>query len=211
MITSFVLIRHAESEMNAKFPHLIGGRTNPTPLTEKGLAQAALLGRRFAIERPDFAVVYASPAIRTIGTARAVHDIWGVTHDIIIDDRLQELSQGDWEGKLRADHHTAEVIAAIIELKGRHKAPNGESQYDVEARMVAFMEECLERHQGKTVAAYSHGVAIKCVGRFVQDWDPRKTYHTEIENTSITVVDYHHDLKEWRLRRLNDAAHLTLL
>lgn len=211
MITTLVLIRHAESEMNALFPHLIGGRSNHTPLTEKGILQATKLGQRFKIQKPDFAAVYASPAVRTQSTARVAHDAWGVEADLLTDDRLQEVSQGDWEGKLRSDYHTAAVVAKIIELKGHHKAPNGESQFDVEARMMDFAASCTDKHAGQTIAAYTHGVAIKCVARHVQNWDPHKTYYTEIDNTSITVIAYHHDLKEWRLKCLNDAAHLTLL
>ena len=38
-------IRHAESLMNNK-GHLIGGRSNETPLSERGIYQANLLGQR---------------------------------------------------------------------------------------------------------------------------------------------------------------------
>ena len=209
-ITTLDLIRHPESEMNFKFAHLIGGRSNHSPVTEKGYGQVDKFARRFLIEKPVYAATYVSPAVRTSEMARIVHEKTGAHPQMIVCDDVQEIDQGDWEGKPRKDHHTPEVIARIIDMKGRHKAPNGESQFEVERRMVAFAENCAAIHPGGRIAVYTHGLAIKCLLRFVQNWDPRKTYFTEIDNTSISTISYHHGIDEWRLDRVNDRAHLTL-
>ena len=64
-------IRHAECEMNL-LVHLIGGRSNDSPLSSLGACQAHLLGSRFKHEGLKFDYVYCSPAIRTVSTASIV-------------------------------------------------------------------------------------------------------------------------------------------
>ncbi len=211
MITRLTLIRHAETNMNANYPHIIGGRSNDTPLTPKGRLQAEKLGMRFMIEQPDFTAVYTSPSVRTIDTMCIAHRIWGKSVAPIKDKRLQEISQGDWEGGLRSQHHTPEMLDIIRASKGTHRAPNGENQPDVEKRMMEFAENCVEQYVGGHVAVYSHGIAIKCLARAVQKSDRAQTYYTAIENTSLTIIDYLHDEKIWRWHSLNDHAHLSLV
>lgn len=211
MITVIDLFRHPESEMNALFPHLIGGRSNEAKVTEKGYWQAEKFAQRLKIERPVFDAVFVSPALRTREMARIAQEMTGLHPNMIVEPRIQEIDQGDWEGLPRAVHHTPEIIQDIIAKRGHHKAPNGESQFEVEQRGVGFAKECLEHYQGGHVGLYTHGLFTKCLLRFVQNWDPLKTYYTEIDNTAITTIEYHHKINEWRLKRVNDCAHLTLL
>lgn len=55
------LIRHAESEMNNN-RHLIGGRSNYTQLSQRGIHQANLLGQRLKQSGIVFDNIYSSSA-----------------------------------------------------------------------------------------------------------------------------------------------------
>lgn len=78
--TEIYLIRHAETVMNVD-THLVGGRSNHTPLTERGVEQARTLGRALLANNilPDS--VYASLATRAIVTAN--HALEAMKSDLI--------------------------------------------------------------------------------------------------------------------------------
>ena len=97
----------------------------------------------------------------------------------------------------------------------------GESQYDVELRFRAFVEELLtpeEQEGGQsgagrplTVLVFSHGIAIRSFLRGVLNAYTKFVVRSETENTSVTELLYKPtagDLGGWVLVRVNDAAHL---
>ena len=90
-------IRHAESVMNTT-PEIVGGRSNHTPLTEKGKHQSQELGRRLVNLniQPEF--VYSSPAVRTQQTATISLETAQIRKTVSISDALQELDQGECTG-----------------------------------------------------------------------------------------------------------------
>ena len=77
------LIRHAESDMNNS-NHLIGGRSNDTPLTKRGMSQAKLLGWRLKSDGIQFDKVYSSTALRANTTAQIVSGIVGYQLEKIV-------------------------------------------------------------------------------------------------------------------------------
>lgn len=199
-------IRHAESDCNLNGTHLIGGRSNHTPLSPNGIIQAQKLGMRLKLENyaPDFWI--ASPAIRTMETAKIVMEIVAPKAQLIMFPQIQEISQGDWEGLLRNECYNDEHNAKIKADCWNTKAPNGESPRDVEDRMLAFIREWFQNKQDTTTAAFTHGYAIKCALAGIYDWDRRRTHYTPIDNTSITTIfDQYGGLYT---SRVNDHAHL---
>ena len=201
------LIRHAESEMNTH-SDLIGGRSNGTLLSERGKVQADLLGRRLNVSEVVFDEIYSSTARRTLETAERVISHLGYSHAIVQSPRLLELDQGDWEGKPRVEIYTPEVLAAIRFDNWNFTPPHGESQRDVEERMIDFVHETLlERcHEDLRVSVFTHGMAIKCFLRGIMDFSPKITYNVFLENTSITRLKYSE--RGWHVLTLNDTAHL---
>lgn len=103
------LVRHGESEWTAQ------GRFQghaDTPLTEKGLRQAAALGARLAapsaaplVPVPDTPplAIWHSPLLRAAQTAQAIHDAGGGSAPLRPLPALSELGQGEWEGLTRAE------------------------------------------------------------------------------------------------------------
>ena len=108
------LIRHAESEMNNNC-HLIGGRSNSTPLSKTGVYQANLLGKRLKQSGVVFDNIYSSSAKRTQETARNVglHLEFSLD-DVVITPKLLELDQCEWEVKARRKFFTPEKLRVII-------------------------------------------------------------------------------------------------
>ncbi len=204
-MTTLYLIRHAESEMNFSFPHLIGGRSNHSPLTQVGRQQSHRLGLRFKNEKIIFDRYIVSPAIRTKDTFQLTMAAMGLEVEPIIDERIQELHQGDWEGQPRAEIYPP-VQHDIQRLKWHFKAPKGESQYEVEQRMTAFADSCHAMFPNKRLGVFTHGMSIKCLLRSIEGWPPETTYNRELDNTAISIIQYQDG--RWHSRRINDKTHL---
>jgi broad specificity phosphatase PhoE len=119
-----LFVRHGESQMNTS-AHLLGGQHNHVPLTQKGINQATLLGRRLLFDRTTFDHVYSSTAVRAVTTAEIALKHGGsvVAPDSIKVEQsasLLEQDQGDWEGMHRKDVYTAEVHQEMLDLVRTH-------------------------------------------------------------------------------------------
>ena len=197
------LIRHAESTGNTN-PHLINGRANHYPLTEKGLSQARAVGKRLLTDEVKPDLIAASPAIRAQQTAKTICDELKIPHTRIVTfDDIQELSQGDWEGKMREEVYTAEVLERINADNWNFRAPNGESQKELEERMHSWASK---PHQAKTIIAITHAMAIKCLLRKILDSTPKMTLHWQLSNASITHIRKTPDT--WQIVKVNDHSHI---
>ncbi len=205
------LIRHAQCEHNLT-PEYIWGRTNYSPLTELGIKQSILLGKRLKKEGLYFDEVFSSPAARTMETADITLETMGLNKMMRVDDDLQELDQGEWTGKLRSEMYTPEIKQRLKDEHWLFAAPGGENQEQVGRRMSNWMWNILEKHPNLSkVGVFTHGVAIKCLLQRAIGFTPELIWRFEIENTSITQLRYHPDDRHIRIPiRINDAAHLTL-
>ena len=208
----FHYIRHAESDCNKNSSHLVGGRASLTPLSPEGVLQAQKLGKRFVLENVKIDRWVASSALRARNTALIVMREMGIPDPektLLIASTIEEISQGDWEGKPREECYTEECMRQIREDNWNFKAPNGESQREVEERMLAHRATLLENGQDMVTAVFTHGYAIKCMMRGMYDWNKKMTHTTDMHNTGITTLYYKSG--QWGVTRTNDHAHLTLL
>jgi len=129
-----ILVRHGEC---AKAYRVIGGRHATSPLTTLGLEQSQLLALHWKRQRfsPDF--IFASTATRTRQTAEVLKRVASLRpgfslvhwhfisagcprspHPLLVlavqyRDELQEVAQGDWEGKDRLATYTADVNSSM--------------------------------------------------------------------------------------------------
>ncbi|MDW3646991.1 MAG: histidine phosphatase family protein [Bacteroidia bacterium] len=206
---SFFIVRHAESVGNVNH-HLVGGRSNHFPLTERGRKQAHSLGKRFHGEARHFDEVYASVALRAQETAQISTSYLSIPQKkIILTDDIVEISQGDWEGQVRKEVYNEEMRAKLLADNYNFKAPGGESQREVEERMEAWFNQRINEWDGETnksIGVYSHGFAIKSYLRRVMGADYLMTLRTVIHNTSITVLQY--NKRGFLLERVNDHQHI---
>ncbi len=203
------LIRHAESEGNVN-NHVIGGQSNHLPLTARGLKQAEALGNRFLHNEIGFDQIHSSTAVRSMQTVQAVGDIIGFDEEHIhFSDELLELSQGSWEGQVRSNIYTEEVLSKRLNDPWHFTPPGGESPKDVETRMYQyicqqFVEPDIHAHR---IAIFSHGMSIKCLIRRILDSTPGMTYRIVLHNTSITHIIFQKN--HWYVGAINDYAHLN--
>lgn len=155
------IIRHGETEWN-KLKRL-QGRTN-IRLSDKGIE----LAKKTAIGMKDINIDLAitSPLDRAYDTAKYV--IGDRDIPIIKDDRLMEISFGDWEGELSVGGNT------IVEEKMNtffknpmhfDKAPGGESIRDVCIRTKNFYDEIVSKqeYEDKSILISTHGCAGRCL------------------------------------------------
>lgn len=80
---------------------------------------------------------------------------------------MQGLSQGDWEGKSRSKTYTPEQVAEINSNQWLFTPPNGESQKEVEERMLAFISsEILSEHTEGNLRSLIQAVLRELLGEY---------------------------------------------
>ena len=197
------LIRHGQSQANTAQERIVGGRDASSPLTSKGEAQAVAVGRRLAASGGRFDRVYASHAVRARRTAELACRELGLPAEAVrIEPRLVEFSQGGLERRPREEVYAegGPVLRGIRRERMFYRPPGlspdgerGESQHDVELRVRAFVDElqAAQAPEGpRTVALFSHGIAIRSFVRGVLGASAEFTVHAETDNCSLTVLKY---------------------
>lgn len=209
MSLEIYLIRHAESEMNLR-PELIGGRSNQSKVTDNGQAQAVALGESLKNQRLTFDAAYSSPAIRALLTAEYSLDYAGDSLKIKIDSRLQELSQGDWEGISREQIYRRHNVLTGLAGDNWNFVPGdkvkGESQAMVAERMASWFDEIIKTYKEGKIVAFTHGMVIKTLLAKKLNLERASVYKRQIGNTGVTILEYNPNLL--KLIKNNDCTHL---
>ena len=183
---SVFLLRHAETAYNAA-GNRIGGRSPQLPLSENGQAQASACALRLHEQGLHFDGIFCSTAVRTRETLRILLETCPslCTSAPVFTDALQELSQGAWEGRLRSEIYTPERLAEINSNNWLFKAPGGESQREVEMRMLSFLQETAAHHPSGNYLIIGHGCTFKCLLRGILGTPPADTYKMKIANCEL--------------------------
>jgi broad specificity phosphatase PhoE len=145
---TLVLVRHGQSTWNAR-GRFQGGH-NPW-LSPRGRAQAVALAKRLAdpLGPPPLPLpsgrpvaIWHSPLKRASDTARGIGGL--VPVDRVADDRLIEISQGDWETR---SHRSVAALGPALEGwrtdPTRITAPGGEPLTAVRRRVRAALDDIL--------------------------------------------------------------------
>jgi probable phosphoglycerate mutase len=154
---TLVLVRHGESELIVQ--RRFQGRAE-TPLSATGRRQAALVAARLARphatpplplpEGPPLAIVH-SPLGRATETAAAIEaalrapDGFGRAIPMRPDDRILEIAQGDWEGRLASEIEASDgdLLAVWRRRPTEAWAPGGERLHEVRARVRPALADLL--------------------------------------------------------------------
>ncbi|MEI8229751.1 MAG: class I tRNA ligase family protein [Candidatus Peregrinibacteria bacterium] len=175
--TKVTAVRHGESEGN--ITPVYQGKVPGTNLTAAGKEQAARTAE--TLDGQEIAVIYCSPLARTQQTAQAIADRTGAT--VIVDERLQEVQFGEYEGK-SIDFSDLTFVKA----KRAHKLESGtpesiyhfpgmETWQDVQNRIKSFMEEKLPLHRGEHIVVVTHADPVQNLRHFFNREDPVKLSH----------------------------------
>jgi broad specificity phosphatase PhoE len=197
---TLLFVRHGESTWNVE--GRFQGRKDP-PLSDLGERQARALAQRLASpERPG--AIVSSPLAR----ARRTAELIGAACDlpIALDERLVEISHGEWEGLLRT-----EIAARWPGWLERWQTspqsvrfPNGENLEQVQARFESFMGDVAERKTPLVVC--THDVIIRLATLWADGQPMARFSALKSDNAAITEIAFRDGLP--RLVRANDSGHL---
>ncbi|MCP5368481.1 MAG: histidine phosphatase family protein [Hyphomicrobiales bacterium] len=152
------LVRHGETVWNRVGRHQGHG---DSPLSLRGIGQvravAALLGGLLDGGRRAGLRVQCSPLFRARQTCAILCDSLGLDYEAVaFDDRLKERAYGHWEGlthgQIMAAH--GDEWAARAADPWHHAARGGETNFDVAARVRAWLDD---QHGAGPVLAVAHG------------------------------------------------------
>jgi probable phosphoglycerate mutase len=185
-----IFIRHGQTDWN-KEGRLQGGQD--IPINETGTWQATRNGRRLkgvfedeAFKLEDFAFV-ASPlgrCIRTMGLVRQGLDL-DPDAGFERDDRLREITFGQWEGKTFDDLHALDPQAVKEREadKWGFVPPDGESYQMLSQRMKPWLES-LDR----PTVAVSHGGVSRAVRGLLFDLESDEIPRLDVPQDKIYLV-----------------------
>ena len=204
--TEFYFIRHGQSESNANRA-AVGGEHPWVELTEKGKDQARALGAH--LKGTEFDAYYTSDTVRTMQTLRYFCEGQDVKHlRFTRDHRVTEKSHGDWEGKLKKEVFTPEVLA--LKTKWDFKSGDkikGDSAKEVTKRMTNWVKETAKKHPNERIIVFSHGYAIRCLATSALNLNWEAHQATTVGNTSVTVINSDGD--QISCSKAYDSSHLN--
>lgn len=201
-MTKIYLIRHAAAEGNLfRVAH---GQFNST-ITHRGYSQLTHLRRRFADVTLD--AVYGSDLLRAQTTAAALYIPRKMEFRPM--PLLREVCMGVWEqlswGEVaRRDpemYHNFNHRPDLFALEGAERFE------DVRDRMLKAVHEMAAAHPGGTIAATSHGAALRILLGTLQGLSLAEIGDTPYgDNTAVSLLEVEGD--EIRLVYRDDASHV---
>jgi broad specificity phosphatase PhoE len=157
-MTRLILIRHGETDWNVEGRYQ--GQADP-PLNDRGIAQSNELAEQ--MEKLGLDLLYTSPLKRSSQTAQIAAQRLKIP--VYMEPRLMEIHQGDWQTRLRA-----EINELYPDLFSRWESepwevspPNGETLYQVQARVVAATEDIKTKHPHDCVGLVTHRIPIALI------------------------------------------------
>ncbi len=180
------VIRHGETEWNTE--KRLQGRSD-TKLNEYGIHLAKVTAE--ALKDVDFDAIYSSPLNRACTTAEIIRGDRKL--DILTDERLMEMSFGEFEGMPASE--VPDSFSAFFEAPDKYiPMGNGESFDDVIARTGSFINDVIipnsEKIKGMLLVAHgalNNALALHFLHRDVKDYwagvFPR--------NCSVSVYEIH--------------------
>jgi isoleucyl-tRNA synthetase/bisphosphoglycerate-dependent phosphoglycerate mutase len=181
--TKITVLRHAESEGNL-IP-IYQGHQPGTSLTKRGREQASVAADFIAeppIPNPQpITLIYTSPLARAQETAAIIAKKTGA--QVVTDERLREVTFGDYEGK-----HVDFSDLSFVKARRAHKIGSGkpESIYHLDGmevwssvydRVGSFLREVLPKHRSEHIVIVTHADPCVNIRAFFTREDALKLSH----------------------------------
>lgn len=195
-----LLVRHGQTSAN--IDQVWHGHTD-TPLTPLGEQQASQLGAYFHHYLPSVDMIFASPLRRARETAQQIGN--SSSNPVNLDERLMEFGMGEWEGMDFESLRGELGFFAGMMTDEHHRAPGGESRFDVTTRVVDAVEEYRDQHPEKNIVVVAHGVAISCALAHWVTGDSAQWINYRHLNTAVTEIN----LDTSEIVFLNRTDHLS--
>jgi broad specificity phosphatase PhoE/ribonuclease HI len=201
--TTTLLLRHGQTALSTE--RRFAGRGD-IPLTDTGLAQAAVVAARLAA-RGGIDLIVTSPLARARRTAEAVAEATGVA--LLADDDLAETDFGKWEGLTFAEASERWPDEVSAWLGSADAAPPGGESFAAVARRVnAALDRLLAGHDPRTLLLVSHVTPIKTLVCRAMLAPLAAMFRLHLDVASLCEIGWFADGPAV-VRSLNDTAHLS--
>lgn len=181
------------------------------PLDDAGIRQAKLVAKRLRTYEID--KLYCSHLIRARETAEYIGN--ELELEPIIEEDLREISFGDMEGldDVQIKERFADFLVERKNAKEDIPNPGGESGQDVYNRAMPVIRRIIEdakENHCKNIAIVSHGGLIRSVvaGVLEAPFAKKLCIGKDLENCSITEINYDEETGNFIVERVNDYAHI---
>ena len=200
-MTLTCLIRHGTNDLQEQ--EILAGWTPGIHLNEKGRTEAQALAQR--LTPAEIAAVYSSPLERALETAEIVagpHKL-----QVVVREGLGEVRFGRWEGQPVERLRRRRLWRAGQIAPSTMRFPGGESPREMQARVVAELENLRARHPQQTIAVVSHADVIKAAVAFYIGLPLDLFQRLVVRPASLTVLELGGPVG--RLLCLNDTGHTS--
>ncbi|WP_342429489.1 histidine phosphatase family protein [Neobacillus sp. FSL H8-0543] len=197
------LIRHGEAEHNIDRAVMSHTHDSQHSLTELGQKQAQKTGEFLQSKMNDKTILYSSPYLRTIQTAKAIHSLLPQQVPFYENPLLREWELGNlYDFNNRTPEAKREFKAAGL-FYFRH--PNGESLADVYLRATMFMNTVVERvrqqQRYENLVVVSHAGFIHMLLAFLMNWPVEELADFKpIENASVITI--HEESGDYQYKKI---------
>ena len=201
MATTFVLVRHGETEWNRA--GRIQGHTD-SALSAAGVEQAQAIGRQLAEDRFDH--LLASDLGRAHRTALfiAAHLDQKITLHVGLRERGFGIAEGKTYTEIDRDH--PEMFSRVRETDPDYAAPGGESRRQFHSRVMATLNSLAQEHAGRKLLLVTHGGVLAAIYRSLNGLPIASQHQIEIPNAAynrISCID-----SVWRVDVWAGTEHL---
>lgn len=181
-MVNLIFIRHAQTELNKE--GIFTGRTDCS-ITKEGFEQAKEILKN---DEKNFDHIYCSPLKRTKQTLDAIIP----NSEPIIDERITEISIGEWEGKKKESFD--KTLVALYRI-GQYTPPGAETTTQVDKRVCNFIKGLFDtyKHNEKILIVTHNGVMRFIKRNFVKSYN--NIMSENLERILLTDEDYKDYLK----------------
>ena len=185
-MANLILVRHGESEWNAK--DLWTGWTD-IGLSEKGKKEARISGEKlkgFSID-----IAFTSVLIRSKQTLDEMKSVLGIDIPTFEDKALNEKDYGDFTGKNKFDIKKQYGDEAFLKIRRSwdYQIPNGESLKQVYARVVPYFQNTILPYlrSGKNVLVSAHSNSLRALVKYLENISDKDIEKLEIATGEIYI------------------------
>ncbi|SDN26103.1 histidine phosphatase family protein [Bacillus sp. OK048] len=186
------LIRHGEAEHNVDKTVMAHTHDSQHSLTELGRKQAQVTAEFFKTIITLKTVLYSSPYLRTIQTAKAIHSQLPETVPFFENPLIREWELGNLYDFTDRPPEKKKEFKAAGQFYFRFQ--NGESLADVYLRATMFMHTVVERVRRQqrydNVVIVTHAAFIHMLLTFLMNWPIEDLKHFKpVENASVIKLN----------------------
>lgn len=186
------LIRHGEAEHNVDRFRMASIHDSKHDLTELGKQQAQLTAAFLKDHIQGGSILYSSPYLRTMETARAIHSLLPNDTPFLENPLLREWELGNLYDFNNRTPEAKKEFKAAGQFYFRYL--NGESLADVYLRATLFMHTVVQRleqqQRYENLIVVTHAAFIQMWLSFLMNWPVAQSEQYEpVENASVIRVE----------------------